>query len=268
VRCERYGAPEIAGPVAEPALVELSGLAASARNAGLLYAHNDSGDTARFFALDTRGAARGEFVLRGATAADWEDIAVGPCPQGSCVYIADTGLASPARREFAIYRVPEPFVVAAGTTPREVPFELFRFAYPDHPRDAETLLVDPGSGAVYILGKHFGSGLLFRVPLEAGAVSTAVLAGEVRVPGGWLRLWTGGSVAPCGGAVLLRTYDRLFEYRAAPGAGVEETLRATPREVPVARELQGEAAAYAPGSLGYYTAGEGAGTTLHHVGCP
>src|SRR5689334_14681170 len=83
--CTVYGTPSVVGNVPS-ALVELSGLAPSHRHPGVLYMHNDSGDTARFFAMSEAAVGLGEFRVQAASAVDWEDIAVGPCPAGSCVF--------------------------------------------------------------------------------------------------------------------------------------------------------------------------------------
>ena len=50
----------------------------------VFFAHNDSGDTARFFAVSRTSVVMQTFNLDGATATDWEDIASGPCPAGRC----------------------------------------------------------------------------------------------------------------------------------------------------------------------------------------
>ncbi|VAX19112.1 hypothetical protein MNBD_IGNAVI01-2275, partial [hydrothermal vent metagenome] len=59
---------------------EASGIAASRKNPGLFWTHNDSGDNARLFAFDSLGRHRGEFLLAGIQNRDWEDIAIGPGP--------------------------------------------------------------------------------------------------------------------------------------------------------------------------------------------
>src|SRR5687767_2251902 len=73
-----------------PALPEASGVALSRRSPGLLWSHNDSGEP-MVFAVDTAGVAKGRVRVAGARVTDWEDISVGPCAQGSCLYIADIG---------------------------------------------------------------------------------------------------------------------------------------------------------------------------------
>ena len=39
---------------------------------------------------------------------DWEAVAVGACPGGSCIYIADIGDNEAERKRITIHRVPEP----------------------------------------------------------------------------------------------------------------------------------------------------------------
>src|SRR4051812_14016824 len=69
-RCEAWGLPQILAPL-PPVLEELSGLAVSAAHRGVVYAHNDSGDSARFFAFRIDGVPLGEFRLEGVDAIDW-----------------------------------------------------------------------------------------------------------------------------------------------------------------------------------------------------
>ena len=69
---------------------EASGLAASRRHPGVLYSHNDSGDQARIFALDSEdGRTLAEYQITHSDNYDWEDLSVGVCPSnsGTCIYI-------------------------------------------------------------------------------------------------------------------------------------------------------------------------------------
>src|SRR3954453_11347473 len=59
----------------DPAIVESSGIAASSYDDHLVFTHNDSGDTPRFFGVDFRGCTLARFNVSGATATDWEDMA-------------------------------------------------------------------------------------------------------------------------------------------------------------------------------------------------
>ena len=67
---------------------ECSGIVASRRYSDLYWVHNDSGDRARFFGIDSRGELRVQIEVDGAQNVDWEDIAIddsGPrCGTRSC----------------------------------------------------------------------------------------------------------------------------------------------------------------------------------------
>src|SRR5512134_1710243 len=75
-------------------LRESSGLALSKTQPGVIWSHNDSGDTPTLYAIDLKARLLATVMVDNAVAQDWEDIAAGPCPLGeggSCLYIADTG---------------------------------------------------------------------------------------------------------------------------------------------------------------------------------
>src|SRR5687767_11357942 len=89
---------------------ESSGIAASRRNNGVLWTHNDSGDGPFIFAFDRQGKHRGVWRIAGAAALDWEDMAVGPGPTRgrSYLYIGDIGDNLKKRGQIIVYRVAEP----------------------------------------------------------------------------------------------------------------------------------------------------------------
>ena len=74
-------------------LTESSGVAASLRRQpGILWTMNDSGHDACHLRDRYPGpATHGAFAVAGAENRDWEAIAIGPCGQRDCLYIADTG---------------------------------------------------------------------------------------------------------------------------------------------------------------------------------
>jgi hypothetical protein len=155
VPCERYGAPEALADVQLAELAQLSGIAVSSRDARVLFAHNDRASTT-VFALGLDGGLLARFELEGVTTVDLEDIAVGACPGGVCLYVADIGGNLAARSEYAILRAPEPEVDpgAPATDAVSLPVEVFRFAYEDGAHNAEGILIDPGSGALYVVTKE------------------------------------------------------------------------------------------------------------------
>ena len=258
--CTAWGQPQAEG--ASPSiLTELSGLAASTLHPGLLYTHNDSGDSARFFALTEQAHVDAEIHLSGATATDWEDISVGPCPSGSCVYIGDTGDNKADRTQYVIHRLAEPAALPTdGSIVTITNYQSFPFVYPDGSHNAETLLVNPVTGQIFVVLKETGApaGVYeMPLPLQPDVEVTLVRVATLAVPPAE-GLVTDGSFHPCGDRILIRTTGPtgLFEMARTPGASVASVFAATPVRVPVAVEPQGEAVTYAPDGRRYFTASE------------
>lgn len=255
--CAAYGDPAKAGNVSDPAITELSGLAAARLTKGVLFAHNDSGDTPRIFAIDEKGASLGEIAVMGATAVDWEDIAAGPCPAGHCLYVGDIGDNGMSRTNLAIYRFAEPKPDAKTVTAEKFPIQ-----YAEGKFNAEALLVDSKTNDVLtvVKGTH---AYVYRLPATAkvGEVATMERVGEATGLDGVV---TAGAVSPCGDRVLLRTYTSLYEFR---GANAIAALGNKPVKVPVAKEPQGEAVEYRVDGNGYFTSTEGASPALSRVDC-
>jgi len=263
--CAAYTDPVSRGTIGVTAVSELSGLAVSRAHPGVLWAHNDSGDTPRIFALGDAGAYLGEVTIRNATAVDWEDLALGPCASGACLYIADFGDNGMSRTNLAIYRVAEPNVENKPFATIAADAEKLPFAYPDGRWNAEALLVHPTTGELFIVTKGSTPGVYrFPTPLTPGVAATLVRVGA---PAGLDGVVTGGDVSPCGDRVLLRTYSGLFEYSISAGKPAAGALLALPKKVPVAMETQGEAVAYRADGRGYLTASEGRGVALYATSC-
>lgn len=106
---------------------ESSGIVASRRYPDLFWVHNDSGDRARFFGIDSRGQLRVQVEIDGARNVDWEDIAV---DDSGHVYLGDFGNNRNRRHDLTIYVVDEPDP-ARGTVQRLPLRRRIPFRYPD-----------------------------------------------------------------------------------------------------------------------------------------
>jgi len=265
--CASCGAPATVGALQSPDLTETSGVAASARHDGVFYAHNDSGDSSRFFAFSREGDDLATFKVQNAQNVDWEDIAVGPCDAGSCVYIADIGDNELARLAVTLYRVAEPDAIVAGET--TLPSERIVVTYPEGAQDAEVLLVHPDTGVVTVVTKVAdGPAAIYELPLPltTGMTLMAAKKGELMPPAGDAR-FTAGSIAPDASAILMRTHDRLFLYPMEPGQSAAEALAGAACSLRVADEMLGEAVTWLADGSGFMTAGEGEGAAIHVTTC-
>lgn len=249
-------------------LPEASGITVSRRTPGVLWSVIDSG-LPMLYALDSeRGALLGRVRVAGADVQDWEDVSVGRCPAGTCLYIADIGDNNATRSDIIVYRVAEPEPKAVATEPAE----SFHAIYPDGPHDAEALFVTP-EGRLFIVTKgDAGPIALYRFPvdLRAGArvrlerVSALPIArakgeGPIRV--------TDAETSPDGRWVAVRTHDAVLFYDTSNliSGSPREAFRA---DVKSLREPQGEGVAMS--SAGdVYLVGESGGAvgTFARLSC-
>lgn len=208
-----------------PKVTESSGVAASRTHPGVLWTHNDSGDGPYLYAFDLEGTHRGTFRVNGAQAVDWEDLALGRCPEGAtpCLYVADTGDNLERRDRVTIWIVPEPQTLPppGDTSVRETqPARGVWVRYPDRAHDVEAIWVEP-EGSVALVTKGLTGGIrLFRVPAPEllRDSTTAVLVQRNLIPPGRTPRWvTGAAISPDGTRVVLRTYDELHFFRRRGG---------------------------------------------------
>jgi hypothetical protein len=156
-------------------LPEASGLALSRRTPGLLWSMNDSRD-GTVVALSTTGEIKGRVRVSGATVRDWEDVSVGPCPNGSCLYVGDIGDDGAKRMQVTVYRVPEPKPGDAETARPDA----FVFTYPDKAHDAEASFVLPDQ-TLFIITKGHPT-VLYRAPRDARPGTTSMLTKVGELP--------------------------------------------------------------------------------------
>lgn len=169
------------------AIYESSGVAPAAAD-GVLFTHNDSGDSSRFFAVGSEGqtlatydvvvsafdpgycAPTGPYCPHTVDPfpVDWEDMARGVAPDGPpAVFLGDIGdnyvsnsttgsyVTVPVRPFVTVYQVAEPNVnVAEEGVTRLAYARPINLVYEDGPHNAETLLFNPSDGKLVIVTKE------------------------------------------------------------------------------------------------------------------
>lgn len=271
-----FAGPVEAGKVEAATRRETSGLAASVRNPGLLWLHDDSGSQPVLHAIETNGTPVGTLQVGGIKNTDWEDIAAVTLDGKPWLVIGDIGDNDAVRRSVAIHFVAEPDRAALAAAGRlaEQPAATLTVTYEDGPRDVESLAVDPRERAIYLLSKRDDAPRLYRIPLPAGPpVSAAVSARFVgTVPHlpkasagqlllnarlGRMRAWPCAmDFAPDGSAAVVLTYgDTLVFPRAASESWAKALARTPVRLAPHALP-QAEAACFSADGKAIYVASE------------
>lgn len=244
---------------AEP-LNEVSGLARSSYP-GLYWVHNDSGDTARLFAIDLSGKPLIPTFLRdryekeawpglkvlNAFNVDWEDVT----QADGTLYIAEMGNNGNARRDLGVYVLPEPNPAATSES-RALRFMPVR--YPEQTEyparlwhfDCESIFYDRGK--LFFLTKHrkpgkiadFEPGVaLYRLDTHFTDRQNVLSRVGQRDD---VRLATGADLSPDGRQLAVLTYTAVWLFdRPRFGSdwlsGRARTLTLNPRQTKLAEAI-------------------------------
>jgi hypothetical protein len=227
-------------------LDELSGLVEA--DAPLTFwTHNDSGDAPLLFLIDARFKRLATHHIQGVKAHDVEDIARGPCAPDdprACLYVGDFGDNRRVRPHVHIWQLLE--------SAPDQPMAIWHLAYPDGPRNAEALVLDPRDATPYILDKDSeGRSKLWRVPRGGDDKHPATLI-EVADLSRWLvdqprvsgRLITAADLSPDQRCLAARTYLDVWTWCAPPGGHFLDALGSTPDRVRPPVMVQSEALAW------------------------
>ncbi|WP_030734667.1 hypothetical protein [Streptomyces sp. NRRL S-31] len=184
--------------IKDPRITESSGLAASRLHPGVYWTHNDSDDGPYLYAVDSAtGKTVARVTLRGiGSPRDVEAISIGPHNE---IYVGDIGDNFGGKWPYVwIYRLPEP----KRLTDQTVTATQYVVKYENGPRDAESLVVHPKTGRVYIIDKNEEGGHLYEGPATLSASGTNVFRPVAPVD-----LWaTDAAFSPDGRQLAVRGY--------------------------------------------------------------
>jgi hypothetical protein len=270
------------GRIRDAQLDEISGVVESTKNSDVLFVHNDSGDSPRFFAIDRAGEVLAELELETVPKLiDAEDIAIGPGPGGaSFIYLGDTGnnlaaggLGLP-RRKAVVYRIPEPKIPSSARHLKVALREAFPIVltFPKGARNVEAFFIDPPTGDLIIISKApDGESQVLSASaaqLASGGGPLSWLGqlhfGKPPLPGSTMP--TSASTTKDGRMILVRTYSSIFLFPRAQGESVMSALRRAPQRYPSPSEAQGEAIAFVDADRAFVTISEGLQPAVNCVG--
>lgn len=263
-----YGEPVVVSRIKADEITESSGIAASRCDQNVLWTHNDSGNDPVIFAVSTHGQLIGRWKVKDATNNDWEDIAAYKDSAGKCyLYIGDTGDNKLQRAEHSVYRIPEPLANAASGAETQHA-ERLKYVYPDTLHDAETLMVEPKSGDIYVVTKEVsGAAGVYRIkpqfnvdqPQKAELVASITVPA---IPNGYL---TGGDISPDGRRMILCDYTQGYEYTLPDGAPFDQIWKVEPVIVNLGKRSGGEAVGYSVDGTSVFATSEGKNPPLIEV---
>ncbi|MDT8435603.1 MAG: hypothetical protein RRA92_02500 [Gemmatimonadota bacterium] len=276
-----------------PELGEASGMTRDPRRDDLFWIHNDSGNEALLFGVDTTGAVVSRVRITGASDRDLEDVAVGRCGPDWCLYLGDIGDNLAAHPSIRVYEIPLPELprdasqsTAAGAGGRPGPYDqvvtpraAWDLVFPDGARDAEALLVDDAAGELLLVTKGrearvemYAAGLA-ELADAAGATFTLRPMGDLRVPAGenTAQFITAGDISPDGRFLAIRSYISLYLLPWGEDSGRDPSVAPVAASLISAFEPQGEALTWSRDGTTVWLASEGRDgrpPQLSRIPCP
>ncbi|MGW1953856.1 WD40 repeat domain-containing protein [Streptomyces sp. NPDC001920] len=233
--------------IKDPRITESSGLAASRQHPGIYWTHNDQDEGAYLYAVDSgTGETVATITMTGVgTPRDVEAVSVGPDNQ---LYVGDIGDNDGVEWPYVwVYRLPEPKTLKDRT----IRATQYVVKYSDGPRDAESLVVHPKTGRVYIIDKQEDGGHLYAAPAELSPSGTNVF--EPVAP---IDLWaTDAAFSPDGRTLAVRGYFGGIAYDWNGG----KPKRLERISVPLG---QGESVSYSRDGSKLMLGSEGAGSAV------
>jgi hypothetical protein len=233
--------------ITDDRVTESSGLAMSRAHPHTVWTVNDSGDSARVFAVDTRTGRTVGVHRFGAPVRDVEALAIDPDGR---MLVGDIGDNTGSRELVRVFWFDEP---ALGETSGG--WASWELAYPDGPHDAEALAVHPRTGRVYLVTKGRRGGI-YALPARPSRQGVNRLERIGPAPS----TVTDAVFLPDGSGLVVRTYTHALLL------GADTFLQVAGDRLPL--QPQGETVALAPEGGGLLVGSEGRDSLVQRVPAP
>ena len=232
-------------------LKEVSGAVAAKDFPGCYWAIEDGGNPAALHLIDfSSGVRRVTLNIEGAENTDWEDLT----SDGTHLYLGDIGDNKAERNSIQVYRIPEPTAADCpfneGDTLLWTPgsLQIRLFAFPDGPRDAESLVALPFSDEILVITKRDPEARVYSFERSSPVLPRESLVYRGSLPH-FYSTGAGVWVAPSGDSawLALRTYNEATFWTLKPGKSWTKSLQNPPKKLPYfRREPQGESVFFWP----------------------
>ena len=229
--------------LANEAVRESSGLAASRAQPGLLWTLNDSGNPPHLYATNHHGDDLARCEIKEIGNRDWEDLAAFTLDSVDYLLIAEVGDNKAQHDLVVLHIIPEPSFPSASDQPLTAAVTIrIPFRYQDGPRDCEAVAVDPHRREIILISKALPVAYVYVLPLLTSTPAeplTAERVGTVMLP-----LVTGMDISPDGRGAIVGTYGDAYEYIRRDGQSWADALAQPPRRLDLPRVPQCEAICY------------------------
>jgi hypothetical protein len=237
---------------------ELSGLACSRLNDGVLWAINDGGNQPILFAVGNDGADLGSVLITGAQNRDWEDVASFVLGTKTYLLVADVGDNFSHYESSTIYIVEEPaitgFRLKKNSTVKVAARILFTFE--DGPRDCEAVAVDSAGKKIFLLTKRTSPAVLYELPLDLDKKESTGIARR-KYPISTINKPSAMDISPQSNSAVVLTYHRAYLFKRQVGENWSTAFSRAPRVIKFPALLQQEAICFSNDGKSVYISSEG-----------
>lgn len=243
------------GNATDQALGELSGIIQSNKHTGKFWTHNDSGDLANIYLINSKAALEGTYHLEGIDAVDVEDIAKYTVDGRTYLVLADIGDNRAVRKEVRLYIFEEP-AWQSGTKKYQIPrskIRVIHLNYKDKPRDAEAIFIDPVDLTCYLISKREFNVGVYAFPILQADGASLTLHRKWTLP---FTFVTAADIAEDGTAIVIKNLTEVFYWKRDAGVSIEETLTRPFSRLEYSPEPQGEAICFDKDASVFYTISE------------
>jgi len=243
--------------ISNEAIDESSGLAHGHVNKGVLWTHNDSGDSPRIFAMNHAGADLATVNITGLAARDWEDMCSFSIGGKAFLMIADIGDNAVVRRSCRLHVLAEPKLDTAkrGRKLSVAPLMTISFRYEDGAHNCESVAVDATTKTIYLVSKRkqaickvYAIGLPNKTPKKPLVARTV---GALRIP-----TTTAMDISPDGLTAVVLSYENAYEYVRRSDETWTHGFSRGPRVLEMPFRTQGESICYGPDGRTLYLTSE------------
>lgn len=245
------------GKVKSDQLQEISGIVPSVRYKGCFWVHNDSGDEANVYLIDSNANLLHTVHLQDVQAVDFEEIAWFHDENGLYrLIVGDIGDNLARRGDIAFYSFPEP-TVDLGQQKSTIPYDeisVHRAVYPDGPRDAEAFFVDPHTLELLLISKRDFHVHVYTADFLTGKQTPKnTLVKRTQLP---VHFVTAADISQDGSAILVKNLVDVFKWSRLSNESVVDALKKPYLKIPYVPEPQGEAIAFGMDNNIFYTISE------------
>jgi len=243
------------GKLIAPELNEVSGIIASDANPGSFWMHNDSGDKARIFLVDSSANLLQIVNLEGIIAIDMEEIGKFKRDGKNYLVLGDIGDNRGLRKDIRLYILEEPVREQSGKKEiliKSSQIQTIILHHDGKARDAEAFFIDPLDNRFYLISKREFKSIVYSADIFQ-EVEKHTLKPVITLP---FTFVTAADISPAGDAILIKNLTNIYYWSRPFNESIQHSLSKPYKRLAYQQEPQGEAITFDQFGKTFFTVSE------------